>query len=385
MKQIIDEKKCCGCGVCAAACPAGAIKMVKSGDGFFIPEINESNCTDCHICQKVCSQNSADPAPVSKLPSPVPFSFIHNDKIILQKASSGGLGWALAQAIFDRGWSAVGVKYDLQKNIACHFKADTIEAFVDSMNSKYLQSFTSDAFSDLFDGKKYIVFGTPCQIDSLRRMIQLRHKEQNFVLVDFFCHGVPSYHVWQRYLQHYAKDTTLTTAKWRDKSCGWHSFTMRLETEKKSYVNTLQKHDFFLNSFLGNIALNQPCYSCKFRRTDSSADIRIGDFWGEKYQRNNTGVSAALALTDTGKTILESLDKYGKLTGESLPDILFEQISGQHNPPATRKGFIEGLKSGKSLFFLYCLYNRKMLIKNLIPLSLKQFLKKILRKLKGKQ
>ena len=384
MEHIVSEEKCCGCGGCAAVCPRNAIDMAMSADGFFIPKIRTDVCVDCHLCEKVCPQRSTEPAPTEKLPHPLPYSFIHRDKEILQKASSGGLGWALAQAMFSRGWSAVGVRYDAARNIACHFKADTLEDFADSMNSKYLQSFTADAFSRLFDGKKYIVFGTPCQIDALRRMIQLRGQEQNFLLVDFFCHGVPSYHVWYRYLRRHLKNDRLTSAKWRDKSHGWHSYTMRLDSAGKTHVSTLGNHDFFLNSFLGNLALNLPCYSCKYRHTASSADIRIGDFWGEKYQHNDTGVSAALAFTPAGESILGSLTEYGTLGEEALSDILAGQISDPYDPFPGRKNFLAGLIKGKPLWFLYCRYNWKMLIKNLLPLSFKRFLKRMLKSGKGR-
>ncbi len=383
MKYIVPEEKCCGCGVCAAVCPHHAVSMELSAEGFWVPKIRADVCVDCRLCEKVCSQSAAEPAPTEKLPQPLAYSFIHHDQAVLSKASSGGLGWALAQAGFARGWSAVGVRYDLAKNLACHFKADTLADFTDSMNSKYLQSFTLDAFSQLFDGKKYLIFGTPCQIDSLRRMIRLRGREQDFLLVDFFCHGVPSYHLWDRYWRHCLGGDLPTSAKWRDKSRGWHSFTMRLDSEKKTYVRTLESHDFFLNSFLGNLALNQPCYACKFRHTDSSADIRIGDFWGEKYRRNQTGVSAALAFTPAGKAMLEALTEYGELGAEALPDILAEQISGRHDPLPGRKQFLAGLTAGKPLWFLYLRYNRKMLLKNLIPRPVKRLLKKILRAKQG--
>ena len=46
-----------------------------------------------------------------------------------------------------------------------------------------------------------MVSGTPCQIDSLRRYINKMKCQENFVLLDFFCHGVPSKFVWDKYIK----------------------------------------------------------------------------------------------------------------------------------------------------------------------------------------
>ena len=48
--------------------------------------------------------------------------------------------------------------------------------------------------------EKYLVTGTPCQIDSFRKYIKKFRVEDNFVLMDFFCHGVPSKLVWDKYI-----------------------------------------------------------------------------------------------------------------------------------------------------------------------------------------
>lgn len=37
-----------------------------------------------------------------------------------------------------------------------------------------------------------------------------------------------------------------------------------------------------------------------------AADIRIGDFWGEKHKNNNKGVSCVLGVTEKGKDILNN-------------------------------------------------------------------------------
>lgn len=55
--------------------------------------------------------------------------------------------------------------------------------------------------------------------------------------------------------------------------------------------------------------MNPACIKdCKYKYDQSSADIRIGDFWGETYKDNEDGVSAAIAFTQKGKRIIEESD-----------------------------------------------------------------------------
>jgi ferredoxin len=45
----IDEKKCTGCGACAAACSLGAIE-ISGGLATADPEI----CVECGVCADAC-------------------------------------------------------------------------------------------------------------------------------------------------------------------------------------------------------------------------------------------------------------------------------------------------------------------------------------------
>ena len=112
------------------------------------------------------------------------------------------------------------------------------------MGSKYIQSYTLDGFKAVNRKDKFFVTGTPCQIDSLRRYIRKFRCEGNFVLMDFFCHGVPCAHVWNKYVRE-KELGNIEFVAWRNKLNGWHdSWAMVLEG-KEAKGESVDWHDSY--------------------------------------------------------------------------------------------------------------------------------------------
>ena len=120
-----------------------------------------------------------------------------------------------------------------------YYIATTTSEAIESIGSKYIQSYTADAFKAINRKEKYIVTGTPCQIDSFRRYIRKFHVEENFVLLDFFCHCVPSMLAWNKYTKMVEKQTgKITYASWRNKLTGWHdSWAIAIDGENSDTKN----------------------------------------------------------------------------------------------------------------------------------------------------
>ena len=63
----------------------------------------------------------------------------------------------------------------------------------------------------------------------------------------------------------------------------------------------------FYRLFLSDACLGKACYEkCKYKYDKSSADIRIGDLWGKTYEKEEKGVSGAIAFTEKGIEILNN-------------------------------------------------------------------------------
>jgi len=253
-----------------------------------------------------------------------------NDEDVRKKCSSGGIGFEIARHLIDNGYETVLCKYNIKKQRAEHYIAKEKEELLASIGSKYIQSYTADAFKRIDRKKKYLVAGTPCQIDSFRRMIKIYKCEENFILMDFFCHSVPTMHLWKNYIKMLEPVTgKINYVSWRNKfQYGWHdSWIMGIDgektsppinwhdsynlliREKKTFIQSrMSQGDWFYKMFLGDMCHGKQCsLNCKYKYDRSSADIRIGDLWGETYKDNQKGVSACVAFTEKGHRVIDEM------------------------------------------------------------------------------
>ena len=326
--NISRFQDCYGCGLCATVCTKHIIEIGLNEDGFYSPGItNIDKCTNCGLCVQICALLHDKPA----FPNGVIGSYAvwSTDQVVRQKCSSGGIAFELGRALLEKGYQVCGVRYNAGANRAEHYIVSTVEELIPSIGSKYIQSYTIDGFKSIERRKKYLVTGTPCQIDSFRRYIRKFRCEDNFILVDFFCHGVPSMLLWEKYVSEVEGITgKITYASWRNKFTGWHdSWTMSIDDELKGekvgwhdsynvlirgrrgvYESRLSQGDCFYSLFFSDVCLGKACYEkCKYRHGNSSADIRIGDLWGRKFRTDEKGVSGVLTFTEKGEEVLHDI------------------------------------------------------------------------------
>lgn len=326
--NISSIKDCYGCGVCAAACRKQLIRMVLNSDGFLTPRIdNTIECTSCGLCSSVCSfiNESDSYAPIRC------YAAWSKDEKVRMASASGGVSYEISKKLIRAGYKFCGVRYNAEKNQAEHYIAEDIGGLKDSLGSKYIQSYTIDAFRKLNRKDNYIVVGTPCQIASLRRLIKRNKCEENYILVDFFCHGVPSKLMWNKYLSQYSKKIgRIKFVSWRNKLKGWRkSYCISFEAENGKYQCWSDKDDFFA-MFLGDACLGKACYdSCKFKYSKSFADIRVGDFWGPIYKEEVKGVSSVVVFTQRGLSVLCDADLH--LIPHTLQEVAGHQMINNAN------------------------------------------------------
>lgn len=386
--NVSNVHDCYGCGVCAVVCSQKIIEISLNSNGFYEPHIiDAAKCTNCGLCVDVCAY-SHDELSVNNSPLKS-YAAWSKEPTVRRKCSSGGVGFEIGRYLINQGYKVCGVRYNIETNRAEHYIATNVEELIPSIGSKYIQSYTVDGFKAINRKEKYLVTGTPCQIDSFRRYIRKFKKEDNFILMDFFCHGVPSMLVWDKYVKWAeTKIGKLTYVSWRNKFIGWkdpltmstddmkeiksvnwHNSYNLLMKGKNDFLNSrLSKGDMFYRLFLSDVCLGKACYEkCKYKYDKSAADIRIGDLWGKTYAKDEKGVSCAIAFKKIGDEILNLCN--AKLVEHQFEVVAEGQMKENANMNNQRELVLNNLQHPSiSIIALKKIIDRIELKRNLINL-----------------
>lgn len=322
---------CCGCGACERICPVNAITVGMDSEGFYTANFNNAECISCAKCLKVCPYlNSTNNISLrqGKL-----YSYIDNNKNVLAKSSSGGLGFRIAENYLSNGWCVIGSIFDQKNHKAKHILIDHEhnDELELTQGSKYTQSEFASAIGLVKDYT--VIFGTPCQIAGARSLYGDTNK---IIYVDLICHGVPSYYLYAKYLKYLHEKYSMQTddlfkTVFRFKEKGWRDRYIYNTDFRKDYCKFQNDDPYFL-SFEHGFCYSKSCYECPWR-VESAADIRIGDYWHNRYRNNNTGISMAVVLTHKGEEVIHSINHCGSLSEETITDYFeCQQIKNNRRP-----------------------------------------------------
>lgn len=369
--NISTTKDCYGCGVCAISCPRKIIDIRLNSSGFWEPVLfDEERCTECGICLDVCSFEHTDTAPLKDRNKDEYYACRSKDKETVFSTSSGGVCYELCKLLIAKGFKVISVAYNVRSAQAEHYMAEKIEDLEKGKRSKYIPSYTLNGFLNINRKEKFAIISTPCHIDSLRRYAQKYKIEHNFILIDFFCHGVPSMLLWKKYLQQVQPVTgEVVKATWRNKSTQWNESWQNISKpenyDQLDWFNSLRikiwgangnfqykkrSKDMFYSFFLGHRCLAKPCYEqCKYKVLSSAADIRVGDFWGRTYQYDKKGVSSVIALTTSGKALISELHNFCEIYSHSREEVIEGQMKYNARRARSYPYAMKQLHTGKNL------------------------------------
>ncbi len=367
--------QCNGCSACSVVCPKKCIEMKYNKQGFLRPEIDTEKCIDCNLCKNVCVYNHVE---ARELCNAELYSSYAKKGIIRKTTSSGGIGFLIASEAINRDEIVCGAEFDYSSFFVKHNLYCDMHGIDKTKGSKYLQSNCASAFSELYKllkrdkEKRAVVFGTPCQIIGLKNVLEINDLRDRVLLVDFFCHGVPSIILWKQYLKQLEKQgidkKTITKIVFRDKKYSWHEYYMHIDYEDGEYVLSRDK-DPFLKLFSMGVLNQKECFLCELRNK-SGADIRIGDFWGKRYIDSEEGYSMVIPLTDKGKKYFNLIQE---IESERVP--IEERLGQQHEkisiPDKYEKGFCMLLRECKLIKIIHLYNPLRMRIKSKIKKIIK--------------
>lgn len=304
----ITQYGCCGCEVCADACPFHAITMKADALGFRYPHIEPSKCRDCDICDKVCPMLSGID---SYKTNPIAFAARHKKQDVVSTSRSGGVFTAISDAVLNYGGIVYGATLSDNMHV-CHARADKPMARDAFKGSKYTQSQTTDIYKkvrqDLRNGLTVLFSGTPCQCAALDNFLKSKEKK-NLILVDIICHGVASDAVWDDFLKMVEKKEKqpIKTVDFRDKMIyGWSGL------HRESFIMQDGRKVTLPMTYYQQFLLRPACHECPFASLTRVSDITLGDLWQWKESQtlenaNDRGISMVICNTEKGRLLMNSV------------------------------------------------------------------------------
>ncbi len=314
MPVLCEEKLCTGCGACENRCAFGAVTLKEDKEGFLVPSIEKGLCRECGLCEKACPI-LRDPV-FPKLTEPGVYACWSHDQEIRDQSSSGGVFSLMAREVLEEGGVVFGAAFDKAFGVH-HIYIDRYEEIDSLRRSKYVQSKTGRSYKEaesfLKAGRKVLYVGTPCQVAGL--MGYLGKPYETLTTCNFVCYGVPSPKVWRNYLSYRTSNKKLKNLSFRDKKhSGWKQYTLRMDYEDgTSYIKKANDDAYFIG-FGRSLFSRLACFDCRFRFSNTKADITLADFWGIEHLegieiKEDRGVSLVLTNTPRGEEWIKGLSE----------------------------------------------------------------------------
>lgn len=387
MEKVIDKNKCTGCSACINICPNHAIEMIEDECGFKYPRINKSKCINCGLCKKTC------PVLNTKENKSLNECYVGYNKNVEVKetSSSGGIFDAIARIILEENGVVIGAAFTENMKLK-HIAIDNLDDLEKLKGSKYLQSNLENIFlyiKDQLKIRKVLFVGTPCQVAGLHAY--LKKEYANLVLIDLFCHGVPSPKMFNKYLKELEDSNNSKVIKYnfRDKRTGWDAYSTTAKFANNKIISQLQKNNDYMRLFLSDIGLRESCYSCNFKLGNKYSDITLGDFWGVKdcypEMYNEKGVSAIIINTEKGSKLFSLINNKLEYKKCNLNEIILGNPSLIKSSimPKKRNIFFVELNDNTAFNKLVKKYCKKNRLYNKVINKIKRIVKRVFKNKKN--
>ena len=349
--MLCDINSCSGYAACFNACPKGAISMVEDAEGFSRPQIDESACVHCGLCDKSCPV--LNPVALNP-PSPKALACWALDDSVRLDSTSGGAFSELALAVLREGGVVFASGCD--ENLYLRVRRIENESDLGSVRqSKYWQSDVGTSLREikgaLKEGRRVLFVGTPCQVAGARAYLGDLQNDPLLWTADLICGGAPSPGVFRKYLD-YLRETLgrgIRSINMRDKTKSWEFPRTSVVLEDGSKRILREEKDWFKTGFYNRL-FNRPCCDeCPYANKTRVGDLTIGDYWGlgsldpVSYPKKK-GVSAVLCNTPRGEMAIEAIKERCFIEERKSDELVQRAMERPAKSNRRREAFFADLK-----------------------------------------
>lgn len=340
----IENKYCCGCGLCNHFSEG-----FFNEKGYFRPNFSSENTKfDKSICYCNCL-NDIKPNNIWGSIVQAYLGYSKND-IIRKKASSGGILTELTKYLLDS--DKVDYVISVKSSEKSLIKTETVwqesskEAILYSGSKYTASSSLIDLLENVDINKRYAVIGKPCDIRVLRMYIQKNIEYQKVFpyLLSFFCGGTPSYQANKKLLSKMGlEEENLRYFSYRGN--GWPGKTTGINN--KGYKSEVAYEESW-GQVLGR-DLQEICRFC-WEGVGEAADISCGDGWnlvdGKPSFEEDEGRNIIFARNEKGNNLLKEMSSKGLIYLEPIEDltILNQMQPGQFTRKAAMFSMVLAMK-----------------------------------------